>query len=209
MNTSAIEAPVEVLGSTLDEEVAELQDRIIPDKPAQGFGHRPREHDIVQDTAPQTTELERLVKKKQHWGFLKGKDAALYLRLSKAAPVEKPMDLPSLLYMLSSLLPRDRQLERRACKLAWQLSKGRIATCESDNVFLSELTPAESRLSDDDFLALCPDQVIPIKKGGRPRKYRTAKAQKRGHAERPQRYRDRKLTAVEDVTKTPLQVAET
>jgi hypothetical protein len=140
MNTSAIEAPVEVLGSTLDEGVAELQDQIIPDKPAHGFDHLPREHEIVQDTAPRTTELGRLVEKKQHWGFLKGKNAALYLRLSKAAPVEKPMDLPSLLHMLSSLLPGDPQLERRGRKLAWQLSKGRHVTCEWDNVFLSELT---------------------------------------------------------------------
>jgi hypothetical protein len=64
-------------------------------------------------------------------------------------------------------------------------------------------------MSDDDFLALYPDQVkAPAKKGGRPRKYRTARAQKRGHAEHQQRYRDRKLAAVADVTKTPLQVAE-
>jgi hypothetical protein len=41
------------------------------------------------------------------------------------------------------------------------------------------------------------------KKGGRPRKYRTATAQKKGHAERQRRYRERKLVVVADVTKTP------
>lgn len=125
------------------------------------------------------------------------------------APIEKPIDIPSLLLKLSSLLPRDSQLERRARKLAWQLSKGRHVTCEWDLVFLSELTPSESRMPDDEFVALYADQVkTPPKKGGRPRKYRTAKAQKKGHAERQQRYRERKLLVVSDVTKTPSQLAE-
>ena len=119
------------------------------------------------------------------------------------------MDIQSLLFKLFSLLPGDRQLERRARKLAWQLSKGRRVTCEWDKVFLSELTPAENRISDEDFLALYPDQVkTPAKKGGRPRKYRTATAQRKGHAERQRRYRERKLLVVADVTKTLSQLAE-
>ena len=125
------------------------------------------------------------------------------------APIEKPIDIPSLLSRLSSLLPGDRHLERRARKLAWQLSKGRHVTCEWDLVFLSELTPSESRMPDDEFVALYADQVkTPIKRGGRPRKYRTAKAQKRGHAERQRRYRARKLLVIPDVTKTPSQLGE-
>jgi hypothetical protein len=119
------------------------------------------------------------------------------------APIEKPIDIPSLLLKLSSLLPGDRQLERRARKLAWQLSKGSHVTCEWDLVFFSELTPTENRMSDDDFLALYADMVrTATKKGGRPRKYRTAKAQKKGHAERQRQYRERKLLVVSDVTKT-------
>jgi hypothetical protein len=118
-------------------------------------------------------------------------------------PIEKPIDIPSLLSILTSLLPRDPQLERRARKLAWQLSKGRHVTCEWDLVFLSELTSAESRMPDDEFVALHADQVkTATKKGGRPRKYRTAKAQKKGHAERQRQYRERKLLVVSDVTKT-------
>ena len=125
------------------------------------------------------------------------------------APIEKPIDIPSLLSKLSSLLPKDRQLERRARKLAWQLSKGRHVTCEWDSVFLSELTPSESRMPDDEFLALYADMVrTATKKGGRPRRYRTAKAQKRGHAERQRQYRERKLLVVSDVTKTTSQLAE-
>jgi len=86
------------------------------------------------------------------------------------APIEKPIDTPSLLSKLSSLLPGDRQLERRARKLAWQISKGRRLTSEWDCVFLSELTPAENCMLDDDFLAIYADQVkTPTKKGGRPR----------------------------------------
>ena len=123
--------------------------------------------------------------------------------------LEPLIDIPSLLSKLSYLLPRDPQLERRARKLAWQLSRGRRMTCEWDNIFLSELTCAENRMSDDDFLALYSDQVkTPTKKGGRPRKYKTAKAQKRGHAERQRRYRARKLLVVSNVTKTPSQLAE-
>jgi hypothetical protein len=125
------------------------------------------------------------------------------------APIEKPIDIPSLLSTLTSLLPRDPQLERRARKLAWQLSKGRHVPWEWDFVFLSELTPSESRMPDDEFVALYADKVkAATKKGGRPRKYRTAKAQKRGHAERQRRYRERKLLAASDVTKTPSQIAE-
>jgi hypothetical protein len=93
------------------------------------------------------------------------------------APIEKQIDIQSLLSKLSSLLPGDRQLERRARKLAWQLSKGRRVRCDWDNVSLSELTTAENRMSDEDFLALYSDQAkTPAKKGGRPRKYRTATA---------------------------------
>jgi hypothetical protein len=125
------------------------------------------------------------------------------------APIERPIDIPSLLSTLTCLLPRDPQLERRARKLAWQLATGRTVTCEWDNVFLSELTPEENRMPDDEFVALYSDHVqTPTKKGGRPRKYRTAKAQKSGHAERQRRYRERKLLMVSDVTKTPSQMAE-
>ena len=176
--------------------------------PVQIFDHRPRQHEILHDT-PGAIKLEQLTKKKQHWGFLEGKDAALYLSLSTPAPVEKSIDIPSLSSKLFSLLPGDRQLERRARKLAWQLSKGKRVTCDWDNITLSELTPAESCMSDEEFAALYPDQVkSPTKKGGRPRKYRTAKAQKKGHAERQQRYKARKLVVVPGLTKTPLQLAE-
>jgi len=125
------------------------------------------------------------------------------------APIEKQIDIQSLSSKLSSLLPGDRQLERRARKLARQLSKGKRVRCDWDNVSLSELTPAENRMSDEDFLVLYSDQVkTPVKKGGRPRKYRTATAQRTGHAERQRRYRERKLVVISDVTKTPSQLAE-
>jgi hypothetical protein len=156
------------------------------------------------------TAFEQLIEKRNSSGFLESKDAEVYVsELAVPTPVEKPIDIPSLLSKLSSLLPGDRQLERRARKLAWQLSKGRRVTCEWDNIFLSELTPAENRMSDDDFLALYSDRMqTPSKKGGRPRKYRTAKAQKKEHAERQRRYRERKLLVSSDVTKTPSQLAE-
>ena len=187
MNVASIERPVELSGSVPDERSVDLMEKSIPANPAEVFDHR-----------------------KHSRGFLEGKDASVYLRLSKVpAPVEKPMDIQSLLYKLSSLLPGDRQLERRARKLAWQLSKGRRVICEWDNIFLSELTPTENRMSDDDFLALYPDQVkTPTKKGGRPKKYKTVKAQQRAHAERERRYRVRKLLVTSDVTKTPSQIAE-
>lgn len=209
MSTSAIETPIEMLGSTLHEGAVELEDQIIPDKQGQS-DQQSAKSEIVSDTASDAVKLGRLIKKKQYWTFLEDRDAALYLRLSSVpVTVERPIDISSLLSKLSSLLPGDRQLERRARKLAWHLSKGRHLTCQWDNISLSELTPAESRMPDDEFLALYPDQVrIPSKKGGRPRKYRTAKAQKRGHAERQRRYRERKLVVVADVTKTPLQAAE-
>jgi hypothetical protein len=210
MSTSVVETSVEVLGSTFVGGAVKLQEQIIPDNPAQVFDPRPAEREIGHDTSPKAIKLERLTEEKQHRAFLEGNDAALYLRLSNVpAPIEKPIDIPSLLSKLSSLLPGDRQLERRARKLSWQLSKGKRVTCEWDNIFLSELTPAESRISDDDFLALYPDQVkTPTKKGGRPKKYRTATAQKKGHAERQRRYRERKLVEISDVTKTPSQLAE-
>lgn len=66
-----------------------------------------------------------------------------------------------------------------------------------------------SELSDDEFAALHPDQVkTHSKKGGRPRKYRTARAQRKGHAKRQRLYRERKLLAIPDVTKTPLQLID-
>src|SRR5580700_1041696 len=124
-------------------------------------------------------------------------------------PIQKQIDIQSLLSKLSALLPGDRQLERRARKLAWHLSKGMRVRCDWDNVSLSELTPAENRMSDEDFLALYDYQVkTRTKKGGRPRKYRTAAAQRKGHAERQRRYRGRKLVVISDVTKTPSQRVE-
>ncbi|MGB2676919.1 MAG: hypothetical protein WAN12_07550 [Candidatus Acidiferrum sp.] len=66
-----------------------------------------------------------------------------------------------------------------------------------------------SELSDDEFAGLYPDKVkTHSKKGGRPRKYRTARAQKMGHAKRQRLYRERKLLAIPDVTKTPLQLVD-
>jgi hypothetical protein len=210
MSMSVIERLVEVSSSMLGEEVVTLQDKIIPDKLPEPLDHRPGEHEIVHDTAPKATKPERLTEKKQHRESLEGKDAALFRRLSSVpAPIEKPIEIPLLLSKLSSLLPRGRQLERRARKLAWQLLKGRKVTSEWDNVVFSELTAAENRMSDDDFLTLYSDQVkTPAKKGGRPRKYRTAKAQKRGHADRQRRYRERKPLMISDVMKTSLQIAE-
>jgi hypothetical protein len=201
MSTPVVETPVEVLGSTPGEGAVKLQEQIIPDNPEQAF-------DLEQLT--EASNLERLTEKRNHWGFLEGKDAAIYLRLlSLPAPVERPIDIASLQSKLSSLLPGNRQLERRARKLAWQLSKGRRVTNDWDYIFLSELTPAESHISDDQFVALYPDQVkTTTRKGGRPRKYRTATAQRKGHAERQRRYRERKLVVVADVTKTPLLLAE-
>ena len=205
MSTSAIETLVEVSNSTLDERAVTLQGQIISDKPAEVFDTRQRKHEIMYDTS-----LEQLTEKKKYRESLDGKGSALSLHMSSVpAPIEKPIDIPSLLSKLSSLLPRDPQLERRARKLAWQLSKGRLVTGGWDLVFFSELTPAENRMPDDEFVALYADQVkTPTKKGGRPRKYRTAKGQKSGHAERQRRYRARKLLAVSDVTKTPSQLAE-
>ena len=129
--------------------------------------------------------------------------------LTAPALPEKPLDIPSLLSKLSSLLPGDRQLERRARKLAWQRSKGRRVTCVWDFILLSELTPTESRMADGEFVALYADHAnTSTKKGGRPRKYRTTTAQRKGHAERQRRYRERKLLVISDVTKTPSQMAE-
>jgi len=66
-----------------------------------------------------------------------------------------------------------------------------------------------SELSGDEFAGLHPDQVkTDSEKGGRPRKYRTARAQKMGHAKRQRLYRERKLLAIPDVTKTPLQLID-
>ena len=210
MSMSAIGTTVEVSVSMPDERSVDPGEQIVPDKPAQVFNHRPGEHEIVHDTAPEAIKLERLTEKKRHWEFPEGKDATLYRRLSSVpAPIEKPFNIPSLLSKLSSLLPGDRQLERRARKLASQLAKGRRVTCDWDIIFLSELTPAENRMSDEDFLALYADQVkTATKKGGRPRKYRTATAQRKGHAERQRRYRERRVLVVSGVTKTPSQLAE-
>jgi hypothetical protein len=198
MSTSFAETFIEVSGPESETGAAELQEHATSDDAAQVLDHGPG------------CELDQLCLKKRRSGYLRGRDAALYTRLSNTpAPTEKPIDIPSLQLKLSSLLPRERQLVRRTRKLAWQLSKGRRVTCEWDNVFLSELTPAENRMSDDDFLALYPDKVkTPTKKGGRPRKYRTAIARRKGHAERQRRYRERKVLVISDVTKTPSQLAE-
>jgi hypothetical protein len=154
--------------------------------------------------------LEQLIEERNSCRFLESKDAEAFVSLLIVpAPPEKSIDIPSLLAKLSSLLPGDRHLERRARKLAWQLAKGRHVNCGWDLVFFSELTPAVSRMPDDEFVALYPDQVkTPTKKGGRPKKYRTVKAQKKGHAERQRRYRERKLLVISDVTKTPSHLAE-
>jgi hypothetical protein len=203
MSTPVIEMPFEVSNSV------ELQDHAIPNNPARVFYHRPGQVEIVPDTSFDTTKLEKLNKKKQHWGFLEGKDATLYLSsLRVSAPAETSIDIPSLKLKLSSLLPGDLQLERRARKLASQLSKGKRVKCEWDNVSLSELTPAEHRMSDEDFRALYPDHLSTrTMKGGRPKRYRTDAAQRKGHAERQRRYRERKLRMIPDVTKTTSQLA--
>jgi hypothetical protein len=183
MSTSFAETLVKVWGPESGTGGAEFQEQIISDDAAQVLDHGPG------------CELDQLCLKKRRLGCLEGKDAALYTRLSiTPAPTEKPIDIPSLQLKLSSLLPRDRHLERRARKLASQLEKGRRLTCDWDVIFLSELTPAENRMSDDEFLALYSDQIkTRAKKGGRPRKYKTAKAERRGHAERQRRYRERKF----------------
>lgn len=210
MNTSVVETSVDVLTSASDGGAVKLQEHIIPDNPAQVLDHRPGEHEIVHDTAPKVIKLEQVAKRKQYRESLDSKNAVFNPHLSSVpAPIGKPIDIPSLLSKLPSLLPGDHQLERRARKLAWHLSKGRRVTCGWDLVFFSELTSAESRMPDDEFVALYADQVkTPTKKGGRPRKYRTAKAQKKGHSDCQRRYRERKLPATSDVTKTPSQLAE-
>lgn len=137
--------------------------------------------------------------------------ALLGQNLNGLAPTEQQnqIDIASLQLKLSSLLPGDPQLERRARKLAWHLSKGRLVRCDWDYVSLSELTPSERCMSDEDFLALYTDRAnTPTKKGGRPKKYRTASAERKGHAERQRRYREHKLLVISDVTKTPSQLAE-
>jgi hypothetical protein len=193
MNTITIERPIEISGSMPNQ--GNLQYSPSDYGSAEILGH---------------TALDQSIEKRNYCGFLQGKDAGVYVsELAPPALPEKSIDIPSLLSKLSSLLPRDRQLERRACKLAWQLAKGRSVTCGWDLVFFSELTSAESRMPDDEFVALYADQVkTPTKKGGRPRKYRTVKAQKEGHAERQRRYRERKLLVISDVTKTSSQLAE-
>jgi hypothetical protein len=193
MNTITTERPIEITGS-------------MPDRnDIQGTPSDSGSVEILDLSA-----LEQLIEKRDSCGFLESIDKDVHVSvLTAPAPPEKPLDIPSLLSKLSSLLPRDRQLERRARKLAWHLSKGKRVTCGWDLVFFSELSSAESRMPDDEFVALYADPMkTPTKKGGRPRKYRTAKAQKREHAERQRRYRERKLLVVSDVTKTPSQLAE-
>jgi len=105
-----------------DERSVDPGEQIVPDSPARVFAQRPGEREIVHDTVPDAIKLERLTEKKQHREFLEDQDATPYLRLSNAlAPAERQIDIPSLLSKLSSLLPGDRQPERRARKLAWQL----------------------------------------------------------------------------------------
>jgi hypothetical protein len=185
MSTSCAEIPVEASGSTHQERALTTAEQV---KPVSSL----------------------LTDKKNYWGFLEGKDALLYVRLpSSPAPAEKPVDVPSLVSKLSRLLPQDRQIQRRARKLAWQLSKGREVTSEWDLIFMSELTPKESSMSDDEFAALYAERTkTGSKKGGRPRKFRTIASQRRGHADRQGRYRSRRLFVLSGVTKTPLQVAE-
>ncbi|MGA7792000.1 MAG: hypothetical protein WCA19_03115 [Candidatus Acidiferrales bacterium] len=197
MGTSFAETFIEVSGPESETGAAELQEYATSDDAVQ-----------VLDHGTEGCELDQLCLKKRRSGCLEGRDAAL--RLSNTpAPTEKPIDIPSLQLKLSSMLPKDRQLERRARKLASQLAKGRRVTCDWDIIFLSELTAAENCMSDEDFLTLYSDQVkTPTKKGGRPRKYKTAKAQRKGHAERQRRYRERKLLLVSGVTKTTSQFVE-
>ena len=192
MCSAVIAAPIETSGWTPDE------------------GSVNPERQIVPDSALDARVLELLIERKKYWGFLESQDALLYLRLSSMSEqAETPIDIPTLMSKLSRLLPQARQLERRSRKLAWQVSKGRRVTCEWDNIFLSELSPKESRMSEEEFMAHYPDQVKTArKKGGRPKKYRTVTAQKEGHAERQRRYRERKRLIIGDVTKTPSQLAE-
>jgi hypothetical protein len=193
MNTITTERPIEISGSMLNR--GDLKDS--------RSDHGSIE--IIDNTA-----LEQLTEKRNYCGFLDGKDAEVYGNLMTVpAPIEKPIDIPSLLLKLSSLLPGGHQLERRARKLAWHLSRGKLVTDCWDYIFLSELTPAENRMPDDEFVALYADQVkTPTKKGGRPKKYGTAKAQKKGHSDCQRRYRERKLLVISDVTKTTSQLAE-
>jgi hypothetical protein len=208
MNTviSIPAAPTLIPDTKLSAETVECQlqsqTQVIADVPVK----RDREHDSMSDTA----KLEQLIRKKKYWGFLEGKDATLYFEMMNVrASAETPIDIPSYISKLFRLLPGDRQLERRSRKLAWHLSQGRRPICDHDEIILSELTPAERRMSDDDFLATYPDQVkTTTRKGGRPRKYRTVTARRKGHAERQRRYRERKSVVVRDVTKTPSQAAE-
>jgi hypothetical protein len=193
MNTITTERPIEIPGS-------------MPDRnDSQGSPSDSGSVEILDLAA-----LEQLIEKSNSCGFLESKDKEVYVReLAVPARPDKSIDIPSLLSTLTCLLPRDPKLERRARKLAWQLAKGRRVTCGWDLVFFSELTSAESRMPDVEFLALYADQVkTPTKKGGRPKKYRTATAQKKGHAERQRQYRERKLLVISDVTKTPSQLAE-
>jgi len=192
MSSAFIETPIEVSDPTPEE------------------GSVNPEGQIISDPALDAVVLDQLIERKKYWGFLEGWDALLYLRLpNMSEQVETSIDIPTLMSKLSSLLPRDSQLDRRARKLAWQLSKGSHVTCEWDTIFLSELTPKERGMSDEEFMALYPDLVKTVgKKGGRPRKYRTVAAQKEGHAERQRRYRARKHLVIRDVTKTTSQLAE-
>jgi|GEM_PF-837056 len=150
VSTATIETPVEVSGSTPGQEEVKLGEQIIPGE--LGLDHGSGKLGIGYNAALDATALKQLTEKKNYWGFLEGKDAALYLRLLRvSAPTEKPID---------------------------------IASLQSDEVKTTS------------------------KKGGRPRKYLTPAAQRKGHAERQRRYRARKLLVVADVTKTPSQVAE-
>jgi hypothetical protein len=193
MNTTTTETPLKISGSMPDQNHIQA---------SLSNGGSVEISDLI--------AAEQLIEKRNSCRFLESKNKDIYVsELTGPAPLEKPVDIPSLLSALTSLLSRDPQLERRARKLAWQLAKGRSVTCGWDFVFLSELTSAECRMPDDEFVALYADKVkTATKKGGRPRKYRTVKAQKRGHAERQRQYRERKLLVVSDVTKTPSQLAE-
>jgi hypothetical protein len=207
MSTQTIETPLEVPSSTPDEGALKLQEQVGPHEAARAIDRRPGEHETQHDALLGAAAPGELTEKKDYWGFLEGKDALLYLRLSSVSePEETPMDIPALMSKLCSFLPRDRQLERRTRKLAWHLAKGRRVIHDWGNVLLSELTPTDGRMSDEEFAALYPDQVkVPGKKGGRPRKY---KGRRKGQAERQRRYRARELDVVGDVTKTPSQLVE-
>lgn len=168
--------------------------------------------EINRDEARQYRALQ-LQERVRRGEILEGRDALEYLRFLRFSPLpepaEKQIDIQSLEQELARLIPRDTHLTRRARKLAWQLAKGRSVTCDWDIIFLSELTPAENRMSDDEFLALYSDETkTRAKKGGRPRKYKTAKAARRGHADRQRRYRERNLLVISGVTKTPSQFIE-